>query len=360
MSGGQVLDRLPVAGDERVDAARRDPSLARRAEPSSSVDSADLRYALLRQYGNFSQAYSATFGPGLQHFGDERGFIAYKMVGATAMVLADPIAPASLTADLIGRFLRQYSDVAFWQISRRVAEILVPLGFLINELGPETRLDLPTYSFDGQKRRNLRKATSRMAKLGYTIREISLAELDLDEAKAVSEAWRRTRTFRNTEVAFLNRPIVFAEEPDVRRFASFDPNGRLAGFGFFDPVYEGGKVVGHSMATRHRPDVDGMIGHAIKRVAIETFKQEGLRWVFLGLSPGDEVNDHDFEHDWLVRRSLRFAYTSSLYNRFVYPLRGHALHKLQFAGAREQTYMAFNTRPAFWRLLKVFRACDMI
>jgi len=357
----QTFGQLPVARRSLAGALRRAVSLARpRRRPLDFVPR-DVRYALLRRYGTFSQAYSATFEAGLQHFGDERGFIGYKMVWGTAMVLADPLAPPEHVADLIGRFLREHSDVAFWQISRPVAEILASLGFLINELGLESRLDLATYDFEGQRKRNLRKATARMAKLGFVVRECSFAELDMAEVKAVSDAWRRTRTVRKTEMAFLNRPIVFDAEPDVRRFFSFDGDGKLAGFGFFDPVYAAGDVVGYSTSnTRHRPDVDVMIGHSIKRFAIETFQKEGKKSLFLGLAPADRINDDDFVHDWLVRRSLRFAFTNTLFNRFIYPLHGHAAHKRQFDGVPEQTYMAFNTRPGILRLLKVFRACKMI
>ena len=48
----------------------------------------DVRIALLRQYGDFPQAYSATHQPGLSHFGDEHGFIAYKPIWGTAAMAA--------------------------------------------------------------------------------------------------------------------------------------------------------------------------------------------------------------------------------------------------------------------------------
>lgn len=149
----------------------------------------ETRIALLRQHGSFSQAYSATFQPGLEHFGGERGFIAYKTVWGTAMVLADPVAARETAGDLIACFLRRFSDVAFWQVSSRVAEILAPLGFFINEMGTETRLDLASYDFGGQRKRNLRKAVVRAAKLGYVTRECPLAAVDLSEVKTVSAAW---------------------------------------------------------------------------------------------------------------------------------------------------------------------------
>ena len=58
----------------------------------------------------------------------------------------------------IGRFLAEHRDVCFCQVSRGVAQVLVPHGFLVNEMGYETRIDLAAYDFKGQKRRNFRKA----------------------------------------------------------------------------------------------------------------------------------------------------------------------------------------------------------
>jgi phosphatidylglycerol lysyltransferase len=320
----------------------------------------EIRSSLLRRHGSFSQAYSATFQPELEHFGDRTGFLAYKMVGGTAMVLSDPVAPPPLHSDLLSRFLAQYGDACFCQVSRRVADVLARLGFRVNEMGLETRLDLAHYDFNGQKKRNLRKAVNQMTRLGYVTRECRLSAIDAKELEALSAAWRRTRTIRRREVAFLNRPLVFAEEPDVRRFFTFDPDGRLAAFGFFDPVYENGEVVGYSISTRQRTDVDFMVGHALKRCAIETFQREGRKWVYLGLSPVDGIEDKDFEHNWLIRRALRFAYTNSLFNRFIYPLQGHAAHKRQFDGMVEQTYFAFNALPSLPRLFKMLRACNVI
>jgi hypothetical protein len=89
-----------------------------------------------------------------------------------------------------------------------------------------------------------------------------------DKVKAVSDAWRRTRTIRNGEVGFLNRPLVLAEEPDVRRFFTFDRDSKLVAFAFFDPIYEAGKLVGYcSHHNRHLPEAGHAINFAIKRVA---------------------------------------------------------------------------------------------
>jgi lysylphosphatidylglycerol synthetase-like protein (DUF2156 family) len=76
------------------------------------------------------------------------------------------------------------------------------------------------------------------------IRECPLTALDINEVKAVSAAWRRTRTYRNREVGFLNGPISFEDDPDVCRFFAFDSDGRMMAFCICDPMYEAGTIVG--------------------------------------------------------------------------------------------------------------------
>src|SRR5205807_7142930 len=83
------------------------------------------------------------------------------------------------------------------------------------------------------------------------------------------------------EITFLVRPVVFEDEPDVRKFFTFDQDGQLKAFAFFDPVYEEGEVVGYLCSTRRRlPEADSLVGYAQMRHAIETFQQEGKRYLF--------------------------------------------------------------------------------
>jgi len=332
----------------------------------------DIRFSLLHQHGSFSQAYSATVQPGLEYFGDEQGFIAYKMVGATALVLSDPVAPRQHHDLLIRRFLGEQHDACFCQVSHPVAKLLSSFGFFVNEFGAESRIDLAGYDFSGQGKRHLRNATNRTDRLGYVIRECSIAEVGADTVQAVSDVWKRTRTVRNREVSFLSRPVVFSAEPDVRWFFCFAHDGKLLAFGMFDPVYELGRVVGYAaQAHRHLPDADSLVQQAIKRRAIETFKAEGRKWLFIGIAPFAGIHDwrrvdaagaagQEFRRNWLVRRTFRLAYKSALINRFIYPWKTICEHKLQFRGALPQTYYAFNKSPSLPRLLKVLRACDIL
>jgi lysylphosphatidylglycerol synthetase-like protein (DUF2156 family) len=131
----------------------------------------DTRLRALRLYGSFALAYSATFQAGLEYFGGGDGFLAYKQVGSTALVLSNPVAPVSIYEHLICRFVSEKSNVSFWQISRPIAELLAKHGFSVNEMGTEARIELDGYDFDGPRKRNFRTAFNRAARLGYTIAE---------------------------------------------------------------------------------------------------------------------------------------------------------------------------------------------
>ena len=246
----------------------------------------DVRLAALRKHGYFALAYSAAFQPDLDYFVDEAGFLAYKQVGTTAFVLSNPVAPLSQCGDLIRRFTQQKGDVCFWQASRPVADILENQRFSVNEMGIETRIDLDTYDFDGPRKRNFRRALHRSDALGYVIAEHSADSMNRQEMKMVSERWRQTRRLKNREMTFLTRPVVLNDEIDVRKFFALDRHGTLQAFAFFDPIYEGGTVMGYLCSAKRRlPEADALVGYAILHSAIRTFQSEGKKYLSLGLCP---------------------------------------------------------------------------
>jgi lysylphosphatidylglycerol synthetase-like protein (DUF2156 family) len=357
---------LPALAPAAAGAAAEAPlwKIRRRTRlPAAPIPIAE-RAALLREYGTSGYAYAAAFQPDIEQFGDDRGFLAYRMVGSTALVLADPIAPQEIHADLIDRFVRDKGDVGFWCASRPTAEIVARMGFFVNEMGPENRIDLADYDFSGRSKRALRLSINRAAKLGHVTRECSFKSLDAAQVQAVSDAWRRQRTVRTREISFLNRPMVFEDETDVRKFFTFDAGGKIIAFGSYDPIYQGGRIVGYcNHIKRHHPDADSLVANAMTCHVIMKLQEEGLKWLLLGISPFADIkgiHDDAFKRSWWIWRCFRTAYRNPLLNRLVYPLRSLHEHKRQYCGATEQTYYATNRRPSLRRILKVLRACGVV
>ncbi len=325
------------------------------AAPQSNL-SFDRRLSVLRQYGTFTNSYSVAFQEGLEYFGNERGFLAYRMVGGTALVLADPLVSPENREGLIREFLQAKPDVCFCQVSPPVAALLASMGFTVNEMGTETWIELAGY-----KMRNLRRALKRMTETGYVIKGCTSASVGIDKIADVSERWRKTRTYKSREVCFLNRPIVLGDEVDVRKFFAFDRDGNLVALSFFDPVYQDGQVVSYLAAFKRRlPEVDPLMCSAIMQFAIDTFQREKRKSLYFGLSPLADIEDKDFPHSAFMSLNFRHAFRCPLFNRFAYPLLGHAAHKRRYGGTAEQTYFAFNTGWAVTRMFKLLKACNMI
>jgi phosphatidylglycerol lysyltransferase len=200
-----------------------------------------------------------------------------------------------------------------------------------------------------------------VTKNGYVIKECTSASVGIDIIEAVSERWRMTRTYKSREVCFLNRPVVLGDEVDVRRFFAFDRDGNLVAFSFFDPVYQDGQVVSYLTAFKRRlPEADPLICSAIIQFAIDTFQREKRKSLYFGLSPLANIEDKEFRHSAFVSLNFRHLFRCPLFNRFVYPLQGHAAHKREYGGTAEQTYFAFNTGWALPRMFKLLKACNMI
>lgn len=328
---------------------------------AATVPEVERRLSVCRQWGDFTQAYSIATQEGLNHFWHGDGFLAYKVKWRIACVLGDPLAPPNQLEPLLRAFLKQHRRTCFWQLSRPTAVILQKLGFWINEMGVDTRLDLAAYDFSGSLKERIRRAGNWLSKNRFTIREGAFSPetasarglhlVDRDEIIALSEAWKATRTVKR-DVIFFNRPAIFADEPDVRKFFLYSPDEKCVAFAFFDPIYRAGQVVGYSPSVKRRAlDAPLRAEEGIMKYAIELFQREGRERVMLGLSPMAGVEDREFKANPLLHMSWSRGLNATWINRYIYNLAGHADFKRRFGGVEEKTYFASDV---LWNDIRVF------
>lgn len=299
------------------------------------------RLRLCRQYGDFTLAYSTAVQEGLLHFGDERGYLAYGKKWSYAFVLGDPVAPQERWPSLIEEFLALHGKCVFVQASTDLGAILEQQGFFVNEMGVDTRLDLSQYDFDGKKKEWLRYAANWIESHDYTIAELRSDEVSREQVEDVSAEWKKGKTVKKREVGFLNRPVVYEDEPDVRKFYLRDRNGRVEAYLFFDPLYREGKVIGYcTCIKRRRPDAPTYAEAALMKDAIEKFHAEGCETLTLGLSPLAGVENKRFKHNPFLHWSFRAGLKARWINRWIYPLANHARYKQRFRGTEEPTHYA--------------------
>lgn len=301
----------------------------------------EKRLQLVRQFGTFTQAYSTAVQEGLEHFWHGDCYLAYRQKWGVTCVLADPVGDASLHKPLLQKFVGRFRKPCFWQIGRSTATILQECGLWINEMGCDTRLDLGAYDFKGKKKERLRHATNWLAKHDFTVVEGTYADnIDIKKIRQLSETWQSSR--RTTKsVHFFNRPLIFEDEPDVRKFFLLSPDGEPVAFVSFDPIYRDGEVIGYSPAIKRRlSDAPLRAEEGLMKIAIEQFQSEGRELVMLGLSPLAGIKDEEFRANPLQHFGWSRALEAWWINRFFYNLAGHADFKRRFGGTEEQTYYA--------------------
>ncbi|MEQ8211263.1 MAG: phosphatidylglycerol lysyltransferase domain-containing protein [Lacipirellulaceae bacterium] len=299
------------------------------------------RLRLCRQYGDFTLAYSTAVQEGLEHFGDHEGYLAYGRKWGYTFALGDPIAAKDKWPSLVSEFLKAHRKCVFVQASEKLGALLEGEGFYVNEMGVDTSLDLTEYYFDGKQKEWLRYAANWIESHDYRIAELSFDEISREQVEEVSAQWKEGKTVKKREVGFLNRPVVYADEPDVRKFYLIDASGRIEAFLFFDPLYRNGEIVGYcTCIKRRRPNAPTYAEAAIMKHAIEKFQIEGRKTLTLGLSPLAGVENKRFQHNPFLHWSFRAGLHARWINRWIYPLANHAKYKQRFRGSEEPTHYA--------------------
>ena len=318
---------------------RKTPHVPERAVPMN------LRWQLLRQHGNFPLAYPAVTETYLTTFGDARGMIPFAQKMGVTFALGDPVAAPSDQPALLSEFVEAFASPVFVACQRHTAETLAGLGYRVNEFGFDAAIDLEGHSFSGGTYKRVRYGTNWLKSNGMIISEKPETDISKKAIKQMSGRWRKTRVTRR-EVRFLNREFSPEKEPDVRRFYAIASDGSLAGLINFDPVFERGAVIGYLASQKRRlPKDAAYLDLAIMRHAIDTFQSEGLKTVFMGISPVADIRPSGFdrEHLWL-RHAFRAAHESSWANRSFFNSKGLAEYKNRFRGRRIPLYICLPPR----------------
>jgi lysyl-tRNA synthetase, class II len=128
------------------------------------------------------------------------GVIAYRVIGRTAVVSADPVGPAGSVAALVGPLVRRAHRaggrvVVYGACARHLPTYRV-LGFRAICVGEEAVVDPEAFTLEGRPVRKLRQSVNRVARRGWRIEARRGREIDgtLEaEIDALEAEWRSQR-----------------------------------------------------------------------------------------------------------------------------------------------------------------------
>ncbi len=127
------------------------------------------------------------------------GVLAYRVIGGTAVISADPVAPGGAAAEVLATFQdtarRRGWQVVLWGAADTHLAAYRQLGLHAVCVGEEAFVDPDAFTLEGRAVRKLRQSVHRVARRGWTITAVDGRELDAwqeSEIELVSARWRDT------------------------------------------------------------------------------------------------------------------------------------------------------------------------
>lgn len=272
--------------------------------------------------------------------------------------LGNPVTPDEDLEETLGDLVERHGGRAmFMQIDERAGAILERLGYRVNIVGKDLWLDLDRFRPRGNQFGYLKKIANRHAREGTVVVELPWSEAPRDEVLAISESWRKARAVGGRELSFLMMPPTFDDEPGVRKFYGFTPEGRLRGFVHLLPHYRDGKVGGYTLNVM-RDGRDGTWGYIVLR-AIERLREEGIERLGLAILPLCGTDEREpFAHSRVLKRCLQAAFH---FGERLYNFKGLAQHKRRFRPREELIFAAVpRRRNSIRALLGGFETCGVM
>lgn len=310
--------------------------------PSAHLSSAQCQ-RLIKRFGTQSSAYF-NMQEGALRFGmEDVGFVAYlplrTLMGLVNVVFTNPVCDPSTQPVLLRRFLDELPGrKMFVGIDADVARDLRAIGFKINEMGTEFSIRIEDFNVEGKHKKQLRHAANLGKRCGIDVREQRWHDVDQKAVQNISDQWRSHKAVSNNELRLLTRPPVFNEEWGVRKFYAYDKTGKMLAYVFFDPFYQGGKVVGYTanILRQDKGDVPAGLLDFVILEAMEIFRAEGIELLSLGISPLYNIEAMPGDRAGL-RKVCQTLYEKG--NKF-YAFKALAYHKTRYRCEESKWYMA--------------------
>jgi lysyl-tRNA synthetase, class II len=197
-------------------------------------DDQDRAAELVQEHGSDSLAYFALRRDKSYFFSASgTSFLAYRVVGGTALIAGDPIGDDRERHELVAEFVR-VAHTKGWRVAVAGAsgEALgdyVELGFRSMYLGDEAVIRPSEFSLEGRAIRKVRQSVSRLEKMGYEVRVLSTSDADetlKGELRAVSEEWRGNWPERGFTMAM----DALFRYPDTVLAVAIAPDRSIGGF----------------------------------------------------------------------------------------------------------------------------------
>ena len=163
------------------------------------------------------------------------GVLAYRVIGGTAVISADPVAPAGATGEVLSAFRDQARrrgwQIVLWGAAETHLEAYRALGLHAMCVGEEAFVDPRTFTLEGRAVRKLRQSVHRVTRRGWTISAYDGRELDAwleSEIELVAQRWHDDHPHVHGFAMGMGS-FTSALRPDDLYVLARSPSGELGG-----------------------------------------------------------------------------------------------------------------------------------
>lgn len=268
-------------------------------------------------------ASSRDTAPNMAYLGDKRflvaddgsAFLMYGITGRSWIALGDPVGDPEEARNLVWK-LAELADkagarAAFYAIGPDMLPVYLDLGLGILKIGEVARLDLTTFTLDGQAKADFRYGDKRAAREGITFEIVPQAEVAalMPELKSVSDAWMETKTGGEKGFSLGRFDEAYLAEFDC---AVMKKDGHVVAFA---NVWRGADKDELSVdLMRYRPGVSKVMMDALFARLLIYGKDEGYRWFNLGAAPLSGLSDHPLASTWNRLGTFIYRRGDEIYN----------------------------------------------
>jgi phosphatidylglycerol lysyltransferase len=217
--------------------------------------------------------------------------IGYRVVGAVALALADPIGPDEERLDAMKEFDRFCFDRGWipclFAAGQATADLAPEVGWKSIQVAEDSVVPLPGLEFKGKAWQDVRTAMNKAGKQDITLQRTQWSELRpvySDQLRIISSGWVDDKSL--PEMGFTLGSLAEADDPEVRLHLAVDEDQTIEGFTSWMPCSRDGEVVGWTVDLMRRRDEGfrAVMEYLIGASAMQ-FKEEGYEFISLSAAP---------------------------------------------------------------------------
>ncbi len=316
----------------------------------------------LKEHGLNSASY-LTLDTDLAHFkgNDNCGFIAYKPLHQTSVVVGDPICNKKNMPLLLHDF-KQYCNSRSWSIcffmaKKELMEIYEGSGFGKVYIGSEAVIDLATFTLSGNKMQNVRRGINHAKRCNISISECedyknatgNISEKIYSECQEITQDWLETRA--TPELAFFISKLPERPAEDCKYYLATSERG-IEAFALCIPIYSTNSY--YIDLIRRRCDAPNGTTELLITEIFERLKPQNIRSVYLGFVPFSNMEIGNDYNNPIHTKIMDLMYKD--YLKFLYPASSSYFYKNKFRPRWEELYLYYYPALSYRMIYAIFRA----